>query len=137
MVFILGPRRLSAQAKVKQSSTLLDAADHILLQEDGDLLSIHQETNEAADEGSENRTGMVSEEKDHNITSNEDMCVSKRIHKYEKEPELTSLVSRSSSIQTIISQVEGKIVTAFQADAKDKDNGIKNIATFFSEEHWI
>ena len=92
-------RKSSNRTKVIESSTLLDVADRILLEEDGDLLTIHHAPDMEA----------PLQQKDNNQCSNEEPMINKMLQQTEKEMLLTNFASNSPSIQTIISKVGRRI----------------------------
>ena len=91
---------------VKESSATFDIVDHILLQEDGDLLTIHHAPDKG--EGSIANTVAPLQEKD-KTHSNLETKIEKMLQQNEKEIILTNSASKSPSIQTILSKVGGRI----------------------------
>ena len=104
---------------VKQSSTLLDVADNILLQGDGDLLTIHHEPNDVPG----NELNACKEPlQDNNDTMGAELKTS-------REDVLTSVLSSSPSMQTVISRQEMLISDPLQEDDIDVDDkNLKSIA---------
>ena len=110
---------------VKQSSTLLDVADNILLQGDGDLLTIHQEPNDVPG----NELFACKEPlQDTNDAMGADLKTS-------REDVLTSVLSSSPSMQTVISRQEMFIPDPLQKDDVDVDGKQPNVDSF--EKEWI
>ena len=115
-------------ANVKQSSTLLDVADNILLQGDGDLLTIHQEPNDVAG----NEVYACKEPLQDNNYTNDTMSAEL---KTSREDVLTSVLSSSPSMQTVISRQEMFIPDPLQKDDVDVDGKQPNVDSF--EKEWI
>ena len=97
---------------VKQSSTLLDVADNILLQGDGDLLTIHHEPNDVPG----NELNACKEPYQGNNDTNNTMGAEL---KTSREDVLTSVLSSSPSMQTVISRQEMLISDPLQEDDID------------------
>ena len=123
---------------MKQSSTFDDVADHILLQEDGDLLTIHQESPADTDEQPPEYDEMVSQNKDTDILIQKEVDLGKNDQKCERDDVLSSFVSASPSIQTIISKsaTKSKFNTS-KKDAEKTKTERENIVTRKAEEDWI
>ena len=81
-------------------------ADHILLQEDGDLLTIHSAPNDISDNTSINNVGIRIENEDENLDTVGGDRNAKMIKQCEEEDLFGTYVSRSPSIQTIIPKHE-------------------------------
>ena len=113
---------------VKQSSTLLDVADNILLQGDGDLLTIHHEPNDVPG----NKLYACKEPLQDNNETNNTMDAEL---KTSKEDVLTSVLSSSPSMQTVISRQEMLISDPLQEDDIDVDD--KQINDDGLEKEWI
>ena len=110
---------------VKQSSTLLDVADNILLQGDGDLLTIHHEPNVVP--GNELLPGKEPLQ-DTNNTMGAELKTS-------REDVLTSVLSSSPSMQTVISRQEMLISDPLQEDDIDVDDKKPQVDSL--EKEWI
>ena len=110
---------------VKQSSTLLDVADNILLQGDGDLLTIHHEPNDVPG----NKLNACKEPlQDNNDTMGAELKTS-------REDVLTSVLSSSPSMQTVISRQEMLISDPLQEDDIDVDDKKPQVDSL--EKEWI
>ena len=110
---------------VKQSSTLLDVADNILLQGDGDLLTIHQEPNDVpGNAGNE----PLQDNNDTNNTMSAELKTS-------REDVLNSVLSSSPSMQTVISRQEMLVPDPLQKDDTDVDDKQINVDSL--ENEWI
>ena len=123
---------------MKQSSTFDDVADHILLHEDGDLLTIHQESPADTDEQPPEYDEMVSQNKDTDIFIHEAVDSGRKYQKCERDDILSGFVSTSPSIQTIISKSAAKsqFVTSHK-DTDQKNNEREKIGARNPEEDWI
>ena len=114
---------------VKQSSTLLDVADNILLQGDGDLLTIHHEPNDVPG----NELNACKEPlQDNNDTNN---TMGAELLKTSREDVLTSVLSSSPSMQTVISRQEMLISDPLQEDDIDVDDKKPQVDSL--EKEWI
>ena len=123
---------------MKQSSTFDDVADHILLQEDGDLLTIHQESHFDADDQPPEYEETVSQGKSRDIRTNVNMESEKNAEKCERDDILSSFVSASPSIQTIISKSTAKAKLDSGKENGDKSKNEKKVAKVRkAEEDWI
>ena len=118
----------SPTINVKQSSTLLDVADNILLQGDGDLLTIHQEPNDVAG----NEVYACKEPLQDNNDTNDTMSAEL---KTSREDVLTSVLSSSPSMQTVISRQEMLVPDPLQKDDTDVDDKQINVDSL--ENEWI
>ena len=131
----LGILRNSLTRKnVKQSSTFDDVADHILLHEDGDLLTIHQESHFDADDQPPEYEESLSqdknkEEKADHVQYNE---------KLDRDEIFSSFVSASPSLQTIISKstTKTKINSGIEDASRGKNDG-KKLDVRKPGEDWI
>ena len=112
-------------------------ADHILLQDDGDLLTIHHAPNDIAENGSVLNAGITSQNKDNNMSTNEEVGIAKNLQKCKKDSVLTSVASKSPSTQSITLNAGGRITGTLQAGSQDDVNVQENWATFTPEEEWI
>ena len=113
---------------VKQSSTLLDVADNILLQGDGDLLTIHHEPNDVPG----NELNACKDPLQDNNDTNNSMGAEL---KTSREDVLTSVLSSSPSMQTVISRQEMLISDPLQEpdiDVEDKQPKVDSL-----EKEWI
>ena len=123
---------------MKQSSTFDDVADHILLHEDGDLLTIHQESHFDADDQPPEYEETVSQGKSRDIQTNVNMESEKNTEKCERDDILSSFVSASPSIQTIISKSTAKAKLDSGKENGDKNKNEKKVAKVRkAEEDWI
>ena len=123
---------------MKQSSTFDDVADHILLHEDGDLLTIHQESHFDADDQPPEYEETVSKDKSRDIQTNEKIESEKNNEKCERDDILSSFVSASPSIQTIISKSAAKAKLDSGKENGDKSKNEKKVAKVRkAEEDWI
>ena len=123
---------------MKQSSTFDDVADHILLHEDGDLLTIHQESHFDADDQPPEYEETVSQGKSRDIQTNVNMESEKNAEKCERDDILSSFVSASPSIQTIISKSTAKAKLDSGKENGDKSKNEKKVANVRkAEEDWI
>ena len=123
---------------MKQSSTFDDVADHILLHEDGDLLTIHQESHFDADDQPPEYEETVSQGKSRDIQTNINMESEKNNEKCERDDILSSFVSASPSIQTIISKSTAKAKLDSGKENGDKSKNEKKVAKVRkAEEDWI
>ena len=123
---------------MKQSSTFDDVADHILLHEDGDLLTIHQESHFDADDQPPEYEETVSQGKSRDIQTNVNMESEKNTEKCERDDILSSFVSASPSIQTIISKSTAKAKLDSGKENGDKSKNEKKVAKVRkAEEDWI
>ena len=123
---------------MKQSSTFDDVADHILLHEDGDLLTIHQESHFDADDQPPEYEETVSKDKSRDIQTNEKIETEKNNEKCERDDILSPFVSASPSIQTIISKSAAKAKLDSGKENVDKSKNEKKIANVRKpEEDWI
>ena len=113
---------------VKQSSTLLDVADNILLQGDGDLLTIHHEPNDVPGNELNACNEHLQDNNDTNNTMDAELKTS-------REDVLTSVLSSSPSMQTVISRQEMFIPDPLQKDDVDVDGKQPNVDSF--EKEWI
>ena len=113
---------------VKQSSTLLDVADNILLQGDGDLLTIHHEPNDVPG----NELYACKEPLQDNNDTNDTMSAEL---KTSREDVLTSVLSSSPSMQTVISRQEMLVPDPLQKDDTDVDDKQINVDSL--ENEWI
>ena len=118
----------SPTINVKQSSTLLDVADNILLQGDGDLLTIHQEPNDVAG----NEVYACKEPLQDNNDTNDTMSAEL---KTSREDVLTSVLSSSPSMQTVISRQEMLIFDPLQEDDIDVNDKKPQVDSL--EKEWI
>ena len=123
---------------MKQSSTFDDVADHILLHEDGDLLTIHQESHFDADDQPPEYEETVSQDKSRDIQTKEKLEGEKNNEKCERDDILSSFVSASPSIQTIISKSAAKTKLDSGKENGDKSKNEKKVANVRKpEEDWI
>ena len=123
---------------MKQSSTFDDVADHILLHEDGDLLTIHQESNYDADDQPPQYEDMLSEVKAMEKFIDKEFDSVKNNEKSERDDVLSSFVSTSPSLQTIISKSAAKTKdNDGQEDEMKNKNETKSVDKRNSEEDWI
>ena len=113
---------------VKQSSTLLDVADNILLQGDGDLLIIHHEPNDVPGNELYASKEPLQHKNDTNNTTGAELKAS-------REDVLNSVLSSSPSMQTVISRHEMLIPDPLQKDDIDVDDKQPNADSF--ENEWI
>ena len=113
---------------VKQSSTLLDVADNILLQGDGDLLTIHHEPNDVPGNVLNACKEPLQDNNDTNNTMGAELKTS-------REDVLTSVLSSSPSMQTVISRQEMLISDPLQEDDIDVDEKQPNVDSL--EKEWI
>ena len=113
---------------VKQSSTLLDVADNILLQGDGDLLTIHHEPNDVPGDELYACKEPLQDNNDTNDTMGAELKTS-------REDVLNSVLSSSPSMQTVISRQEMLIPDPFQKDDIDVDDKQPNVDSY--EKEWI
>ena len=136
---ILGILRNSlTRRNVKQSSTFDDVADHILLHEDGDLLTIHQESHFDADDQPPEYEETVSQDKSRDIQTKEKIEFEKNNEKCERDDILSSFVSASPSIQTIISKSAAKTKLNSGKESGDKSKMEKKVENVRKpEEDWI
>ena len=131
-------RNSLTRRNVKQSSTFDDVADHILLHEDGDLLTIHQESHFDADDQPPEYEETVSQGKSRDIQTNVNMESEKNNEKCERDDILSSFVSASPSIQTIISKSTAKAKLDSEKENGDKSKNEKKVAKVRkAEEDWI
>ena len=134
-------RNLSSRKKVKQSSTFEDIADHILLQDDGDLLTIHQAPEDTMDGRDTNKVGIPFRDVKNEINVEEDSEIGKNLDMFEREDILNRFVSTSSSIQTIISKTEAPIKDSLsQMDPCENEKNRKlppGVNLCNPEEEWI
>ena len=131
-------RNSLTRRNVKQSSTFDDVADHILLHEDGDLLTIHQESHFDADDQPPEYEETVSQGKSRDIQTNVNMESEKNAEKCERDDILSSFVSASPSIQTIISKSTAKAKLDSGKENGDKSKNEKKVANVRkAEEDWI
>ena len=123
---------------MKQSSTFDDVADHILLHEDGDLLTIHQESRFDADDQPPEYEETVSQDKSRDIQIQEKTELEKNNEKCERDDVLSSFVSASPSIQTIISKSAAKTKLNSGKENEDKSKNERKIAKVCKpDEDWI
>lgn len=124
---------------MKQSSTFDDVADHILLHEDGDLLTIHQESNYDVEEDQPPQyEDMLSEVKAMEKFIDKEFDSIKNIEKSEREDVLSSFVSTSPSLQTIISKSAAKTKpNTGQEDEMENKNETKSVDKRNPGEDWI
>ena len=123
---------------MKQSSTFDDVADHILLHEDGDLLTIHQESHLDADDQPPEYEETVSQDKSRDIQTKEKIESEKNNEKCERDDILSSFVSASPSIQTIISKSAAKTKLDSGKENGEKSKNEKKVANVRKpEEDWI
>ena len=136
---ILGILRNSlTRRNVKQSSTFDDVADHILLHEDGDLLTIHQESHFDADDQPPEYEKTVSQDKIRDIQNHEKIVLERNNEKCEREDVLSSFVSASPSLQTIISKSATKTKLNSGKENGDKSKDERKVANVRKhEEDWI
>ena len=113
---------------VKQSSTLLDVADNILLQGDGDLLTIHHEPNDVPGNELNACKEPLQDNNDTNNTMGAELKTS-------REDVLTSVLSSSPSMQTVISRQEMLISDPLQEDDIDVDDKKPQVDSL--EKEWI
>ena len=131
-------RNSSTRRNVKQSSTFDDVADHILLHEDGDLLTIHQESRFDADDQPPEYEETVSQDKSRDIQIQEKTELEKNNEKCERDDVLSSFVSASPSIQTIISKSAAKTKLNSGKENEDKSKNERKIAKVCKpDEDWI
>ena len=131
-------RNSSTRRNVKQSSTFDDVADHILLHEDGDLLTIHQESRFDADDQPPEYEETVSQDKSRDIQIQEKNELEKNNEKCERDDVLSSFVSASPSIQTIISKSAAKTKLNSGKENEDKSKNERKIAKVCKpDEDWI
>ena len=124
---------------MKQSSTFDDVADHILLHEDGDLLTIHQESNYDAEEDQPPQyDDMLSEVKAMENFIDKEFDSIKNNESREREDVLSSFVSTSPSVQTIISKSAAKTKLNDEEEDEEKSNNkTKSIDKRNQGEDWI
>jgi hypothetical protein len=126
---------------VKQSSTFEDVADHILLQEDGDLLTIHQAPDYTVDNRLLDTIGIPFRDENREINAKEEAEMVKNLDMFEPEDKLNRFVSTSSSIQTIVSktdaQIKGNLSQMEQSESEYNRKFPPGVNLCKTKEQWI
>ena len=134
-------RSSTSRRKVRQSSTFEDVADHILLQDDGDLLTIHQAPNDTVEVKSVDNLGINYQCENPEVRSEEDVETCKTLEISERGDILNRFVSASPSMQTIISkteaQIKGNLAHAERRQNESWEAVPPDVHLYGPEEEWI